>query len=154
MNNHLYRVELEWKGNLGVGTKTYTSYSRDYTYEAPGKPIMEGSSDPIFRGDQNKYNPEELLVVALSSCHMLWYLHLCAVNDIIVLEYKDYPEGKMSLDETGNGSFSEVHLNPHIKINNKDKYHLAMSLHNEAHKACFIAKSVNFPVLNHPTIQF
>lgn len=154
MNNHLYHVELEWKGNLGSGTKNYSSYSRDYTFIAPGKELMQGSSDPLFRGDPKKYNPEELLVVALSSCHMLWYLHLCAVNDIVVEEYKDFPEGCMSLDESGNGKFTEVVLKPRVKIQNPDKSNLANLLHQEAHKACFIAKSVNFPVLNNPTIHF
>jgi organic hydroperoxide reductase OsmC/OhrA len=152
MSTHLYHLELEWTGNTGVGTTAYTSYERGYNISIPGKPVLQGSSDPIFRGDPTKYNPEDLLVISLSSCHMLWYLHLCAVNDVVVEEYKDFAEGKMELDDTGNGRFTEVVLKPQVKIKNPEKTTMAMTLHHEAHKACFIAKSVNFPVLHQPSI--
>src|SRR5579871_3952493 len=95
MKQHHYSIELRWTGNLGNGTKTYKTYSRNHEILSPGKPVLPGSSDPVFRGDSSRYNPEELLVASLSSCHMLWFLHLCADNGIVVTDYQDSPSGTM-----------------------------------------------------------
>src|ERR1700677_4897794 len=89
MKQHAYEVRVDWTGNDGEGTKSYRGYRRDHTITASGKPAIEGSSDPGFRGDRSRYNPEELLVASLSACHMLWYLHLCSANKVRVLEYGD-----------------------------------------------------------------
>src|ERR1700688_4897121 len=99
MKQHNYEIRVEWTGNSGEGTKTYRGYRRDHTIEAGDKPQILGSSDPSFRGDSSRYNPEELLVASLSACHMLSYLHLCAVNHIVVTEYRDDATGLMT--ETG-----------------------------------------------------
>lgn len=145
MKQHAYALELEWTGNDGEGTKSYRSYRRDHVMGAPGKPPIAGSSDPSFRGDPTRYSPEELLVGALSSCHMLWYLHLCAVNRLTVLAYRDAPIGYMDELPDGSGAFTRVVLRPKVTIA-EDDHEKARALHSEAHRFCFIAKSVNFPV--------
>jgi organic hydroperoxide reductase OsmC/OhrA len=152
MKQHNYELQVEWTGNTGEGTKTYRSYTRDYTITAAGKPQILGSSDPSFRGDPSRCNPEELLVAALSGCHMLSYLHLCAVNHVTVLEYRDAASGLM--DENGDGSaqFTRVTLRPMVKIAPGDDQAKAKALHASAHHLCFIARSVNFPVEVEPTI--
>jgi organic hydroperoxide reductase OsmC/OhrA len=141
---HQYIAHVRWSGG-GEGTASYRSYSRNFTINAQGKPDIAGSSDPVFRGDATRYNPEELLVASLSSCHMLWYLHLCSVNEIVVLEYRDDAIGTME-ERDGVGAFVRVTLRPAIKVSAGNDLARAIALHEEAHRLCFIARSVNFPV--------
>ena len=145
MKQHTYKLQVVWKGNDGEGTKTYRSYRRDHIISADGKPEIVGSSDRAFRGDATRYNPEELLVAALSTCHMLAYLHLCAVNQVVVEEYQDSPVGAMEETPDGSGHFVRCTLYPVVKISAGDPAK-AIELHHEAHKLCFIANSVNFEV--------
>ncbi len=154
MKQHHYKLTITWTGNLGTGTSKYDQYSRDHIVSAEGKTELLGSADPAFRGDASKYNPEEMLLSALSTCHMLWYLHFCADNGIIVTNYVDYPEGIMEEAKMGGGKFNEVTLKPVITITDPSKTELAMQLHEEANKKCFIANSVNFPVHHLPMIVF
>lgn len=149
---HLYESEISWTGNLGTGTSGYKDYSRSYNISITQKPIINGSSDPMFLGDASKYNPEDLLLSSISSCHMLWYLHLCSDNKIVVEEYKDVATAKMQIDSNGLGKFIEATLNPVIKIKNKEHTKLANELHELAHKYCFIANSLNFKVVINPSI--
>ena len=148
---HHYSLTMEWTGNIGEGTRDYKSYDRSYQIKSEFKPDIAGSSDPAFRGDKTKYNPEELLLASLSSCHMLWFLHLCSESDIIVLEYRDQPSGVMTEDLQG-GKFSKVTLNPIVKVKLASMIDKAKHLHNKAHELCYIANSVNFPVLHHAKI--
>jgi organic hydroperoxide reductase OsmC/OhrA len=148
MKQHNYKVQVAWTGNEGQGTKSYTGYKRDHAITAAGKPTLLGSSDPAFRGDPTRYNPEELLVASLSSCHMLSYLHLCAVNKIVVTEYQDEATGVMNEDGKGSAAFVEVTLHPQVTIEADSDEQKALSLHEHAHHNCFIANSVNFPVKN------
>jgi organic hydroperoxide reductase OsmC/OhrA len=153
MKQHTYEVRLQWTGNDGEGTKTYKSYRRDHTIVCEGKLEILGSSDPSFRGDRARYNPEELLVAALSSCHMLSYLHLCAVNHITVSEYRDAASGIMRENSDGSGEFVRVVLKPTVVVSAGDDRTRAGELHHEAHRLCFIARSVNFPVEVEPEIK-
>ncbi len=146
MKLHTYEVRVDWTGNDGEGTKTYKGYRRDHTISSNGKPQIQGSSDPSFRGDRSRFNPEELLVASLSSCHMLWYLHLCAVNHVTVLKYRDSASGVLEEGDDGSGEFVRVVLRPAAKISDGDDRTKALDLHKEAHRLCFIAKSVRFPV--------
>lgn len=152
MNKHRYETHMVWTGNTGDGTATYRSYKRNFTLSAPGKPELLGSSDRAFRGDADRYNPEDMLVAALSSCHMLSYLHLCAVNNIVVTAYEDNATGTMEERPDGSGTFTEVHLNPKVTITATSDADKAKELHHKAHELCFIANSVNFPVENSPAI--
>jgi organic hydroperoxide reductase OsmC/OhrA len=146
LKRHQYEVRLEWTGNDGEGTKSYKGYRRDHSIQSAGKPEITGSSDPNFRGDPSRYNPEELLVASLSACHMLWYLHLCAVKHVIVHEYRDAAFGVMEENQDGSGEFVQVVLKPVVKISGESDRAKAVALHHEAHRLCFIARSVNFPV--------
>ena len=119
---------------------------------ASGKPDITGSSDPNFRGDAARWNPEDLLVASLSACHQLWYLHLCSTNDIVVTAYTDHAGGEMALAADGGGEFTSVTLHPHVTIQSGDAAK-ARALHHEAHRLCFIARSVSFPVDCQPTIE-
>jgi len=152
MRQHNYELQLEWTGNTGEGTKTYRSYRRDHTIIAAGKPQILGSSDPSFRGDSTRYNPEDLLVASLSACHMLSYLHLCAVNHVTVIDYRDAALGLMEENSDGSAQFTLVTLRPTVKISSGDDQAKAHALHTEAHHLCFIARSVNFSVEVTPTI--
>ena len=146
MKQHRYEIRMTWTGNEGEGTRTYRGYRRVHVIEAAGKPQIAGSSDPAFRGDASRYNPEELLVASLSSCHMLSYLHLCAVNEVTVLEYHDNASGVMEERPGGSGAFVRVVLRPAVTISAESDGVKAFALHHEAHGNCFIANSVNFPV--------
>jgi organic hydroperoxide reductase OsmC/OhrA len=148
---HTYAATIAWTGNRGEGTSTCRSYDRSYTIAATGKPEIPGSSDPAFRGDPARWNPEELLVASLSACHKLWYLHLCANSNIVVISYEDQAQGTMLEDATGTGQMQQVTLHPNVTISAGSDRDLAERLHDEAHKNCFIARSVNFPVLCEPT---
>ena len=152
MPEHSYQTLLQWTGNKGQGSKNYRAYDRAYKIEVKGKPVIFGLSDPSFRGDRTKHNPEELLVASVSSCHMLWYLHLCSEAKVIVVEYKDRAVGKMSETPDGSGKFTEVILQPEVTITAERDLERAKQLHHEAHKFCFIANSVNFPILCQPLI--
>lgn len=143
---HTYNIETRWTGNDGKGTDSYTSYRRDHTIRSDGKPEIPGSSDPAFRGDPTRYNPEELMVASLSACHMLWYLHLCAVNQISVVGYRDAASGALRENADGTGEFVTVVLKPEVKLLDDNNSSRALALHGEAHRMCFIARSVKFPV--------
>lgn len=152
MKTHKYHCQLTWTGDRGEGTKSYKAYDRSHKIEIKGKSTIKGSSDPSFLGDPTKHNPEELLVASLSSCHMLWYLHLCSTNGIRVRSYSDTPVGSMLEEADGAGRFSEVVLRPIVQIDEADNLDKAALLHKEAHKKCFIANSVNFRVRCEHTI--
>lgn len=151
MKKHNYEITVEWTGNKGSGTLNYKSYSRNHKIISNGKyGAINGSSDPSFLGDKTKYNPEDLFLSSLSACHMLWYLHLCSVNKIIVTEYMDNATGIMEETENGSGKFTEVTLNPVVKITDKNMIEKANELHKEANKMCFIANSCNFKIEHKP----
>ena len=151
---HNYETSLVWTGNTGEGTKTYKGYSRSHEISVEGKPVIVGSSDPNFNGDAERYNPEEMLVASLSSCHMLWYLHLCSQAKIVVTDYTDQASGKMVETADGGGHFTEVILKPRVCISKESDSVKAEKLHTRAHGLCFIANSVNFPVLTKAEISF
>jgi organic hydroperoxide reductase OsmC/OhrA len=147
---HHYKTQLRWTGNLGEGTAHSRGYDRDHVLSAHGKPEIPGSSDPNFRGNPQRYNPEELLLASLSACHMLWYLHLCSGNKVVVVDYQDHAEGTMVETSDGGGHFSVVILRPIVTVANEDMIERAEQLHHDANKLCFIANSVNFPVRHEP----
>ena len=149
---HAYRVEVKWTGNRGTGTSSYKAYGRDHEIRATGKPAISGSSDPTFRGDPARWNPEDLLVGSLSACHELWYLHLCAGAGVVVLAYEDHAEGVMVEEDSGGGQFTSVTLRPQVTIDAASNADLAKSLHQVAHEKCFVARSVAFPVTVEPSI--
>jgi organic hydroperoxide reductase OsmC/OhrA len=143
---HRYVVSVEWTGNTGKGTASYKAYDRDHEVRITGKPVILGSSDPAFRGDAARHNPEELLVASLSTCHMLWFLHLCAREAVVVEAYADEAVGSMREDESGGGRFTEVVLRPVVTVRGRADAATIDGLHHDAHEKCFIAASVNFPV--------
>jgi organic hydroperoxide reductase OsmC/OhrA len=142
---HSYEVTVEWLGNRGSGTSDYRSYGREHAVSAPGKHGIDGSADPAFRGDTSRWNPEEMLLAALSQCHLLSYLHVAVTNGIVVTSYTDVATGTMLQTGDGGGHFTEATLHPIVTIAGEDAA-LAESLHHEASEKCFIASSVNFPV--------
>lgn len=150
---HTYNVTVTWTGDKGEGTSNYRSYTRDHDIWTGEKVIIPGSSDPAFRGDATRWNPEELLVASLAACHKLWYLHLCATNDICVLAYEDCADGVMQENADGSGQFSSVTLKPVVTVRDGTDLALATRLHEEAHKMCFVARSVNFEVRHAPEFE-
>lgn len=149
---HHYRVDVTWTGNTGGGTRTHAGYSRNHVIEAAGKPPIQGSSDPSFRGDPARWNPEDLLLASLSACHKLWYLGLCAAAGLCVEAYEDRAEATMTEDSSGAGRFVEAVLRPRIRFAAGADLAKAAALHTDAHRYCFIANSVNFPVRCEPDL--
>jgi len=152
VTEHRYTIDLAWTGNRGTGTSSYRAYGRDHEITAGAKPMIPGSSDPAFRGDADRWNPEELLVASIAACHKLWYLHLAAEAGIVVVDYRDQAAGTMQENADGSGQFVSMTLNPVVTITTGDAAQ-AHALHHKAHAMCFIARSVNFPVSCAPTIR-
>ncbi|HEY5225114.1 MAG TPA: OsmC family protein [Microbacteriaceae bacterium] len=147
---HHYAVAMQWTGNRGTGTSGYKEYGRDHVLHADGKPDIAGSSDRVFFGDADRWNPEELLLAALSQCHMLSYLHVAARHGVQVLAYSDSATGTMQQDDSDGGHFTLAVLRPRVTIADPAQLEMAQSLHEEAAQKCFIAASVNFPVTHDP----
>jgi len=150
---HQYTTSIRWTGNTGQGTSSYRTYGRAHEIHVQGKPAIPGSSDPAFRGDPARYNPEEMLVAALSSCHMLWYLHLCAEAGVVITAYEDHPEGTMEESGAGGGRFVNVTLRPRVSVTQASAVERAHALHDRAHQLCIIANSVNFPVVHEAVVE-
>jgi organic hydroperoxide reductase OsmC/OhrA len=150
---HHYALTVEWTGNQGTGTDHYRSYKRDHIIRIAGKPDLDGSSDPTFRGDPSRHNPEDMLLAALSACHMMSYLHVCAVNGVVVTHYMDRATGTMETLSDGSGRFLEVVLHPDVVVRDPHMVAKAGQLHHQAHALCFIANSVNFPVRCQPVCR-
>jgi organic hydroperoxide reductase OsmC/OhrA len=149
---HTYDTVVTWTGDRGSGTSGYRDYDRAHEVIADGPTPILGSSDPVFRGDQARWNPEQLLVAALSQCHMLQYLHQCADAGVVVTGYVDHAQGTMTQAGEG-GRFTEVVLRPQVSVASPAMVEAAMALHAAAHRACFIASSVNFPMRHEPRVQ-
>ena len=148
--SHRYETTVTWTGNTGTGTSGYRDYERAHEISAAARPTIPGSSDPAFRGDPTRWNPEELLVASLSQCHMLWFLSLCAVEGVVVTDYRDHAAGTMVETPDGGGHFDLVVLRPEVRFASPAHAARAAELHERAHHLCFIANSVNFPVQCEP----
>lgn len=149
---HQYALQLRWTGNRGEGTTDYRAYDRAFDIAIEGKPTWKGSADPAFLGDSALHNPEDMLVASLSACHMLWYLHLCAVEGIVITDYVDDASGTMQQDAGGGAQFTAVVLKPRVTIKPGGDRDRAARLHERANELCFIARSVNFPIAHEPEI--
>src|SRR5690606_21715483 len=147
---HEYSVKVTWTGNCGQGTSDYKSYNRDHVVSIESKSDILGSSDPAFRGDKTKHNPEELFVSSLSTCHMLWYLPLCAQAGVVVTEYVDNAIGVMEEDSTGSGRFVKVTLNPMATVTEASMISEANERHKRANELCFNDNSLNLLVVHNP----
>lgn len=147
---HRYELTLQWTGNRGVGTRDYRAYGRDHEVRGDGLPAIAGSSDPAFRGDPGRWNPEQLLLAAAAQCHLLSYLHLAAVNGVVVTDYTDQPVGVMTQDAAGGGAFTEITLRPVVTVAAAEQVSRAEALHAEANRVCFIARSLAVPVRHEP----
>ncbi|GAA3751322.1 organic hydroperoxide reductase OsmC/OhrA [Spinactinospora alkalitolerans] len=148
---HHYDVRVRWTGNTGSGTTGYRDYARSHDIEVAGKPVLQGSADPSFRGDAERWNPEELLVAALSQCHMLSYLAVAVAAKVDVVGYEDAATATMVTNPDGSGQFTEVTLHPVVTVAEPAMLEAAEALHEKANSVCFIARSVNFPVHHSPT---
>ncbi|MGB3730340.1 OsmC family protein [Microbacterium sp.] len=152
LGEHRYALTTTWTGNLGTGTSGYRDYTRDVVVRAAGKPDLLASSDKPFRGDPTRWNPEDMLVAALSECHLLSYLHVCVTRGVVLTSYRDEATGVMREDGRSGGSFTEVVLHPQVTVADASMVEAAREAHHQAHEWCFIANSVNFPVRFEPTV--
>ena len=150
---HNYKLTTKWTGNKGSGTDDYRNYERSHSIFIDGKPEILASSDAPFRGDITKHNPEDFLLSAISSCHMLWYLHLCADAGVVVVDYTDNATAVMVEVPTGGGHFTEATLNPVVTVTDASMIDRANELHKKANEKCFIANSLNFKVRHNPTCK-
>jgi len=148
---HEYAATIVWTGASNGPTTSYQAYSREWEFRSPTKPRIEGSADPHFRGDPSLCSPEDLLVIALSSCHLLSYLADCARAGIHVTAYEDDAQGVMSVKD-GKLRFTDVLLRPRVTVAKGTDLEKARALHEQAHEGCYIASSVNFPVRHEATV--
>lgn len=146
LGEHHYALTATWTGDLGTGTSGYRTYSRDVTLSVEGKPDVLASADKPFRGDPARWNPEDLLLGALSQCHLLSYLHACVTAGVVVTSYRDEATGVMRENGRNGGSFTEVMLRPQVTVADASMLAAAERAHEDAHEWCFIAQSMNFPV--------
>lgn len=154
MKLHHFQTTTMWTGNLGTGTSGYRNYSRNHEVTGPSKAsAISGSSQPVFRGDPSRYNPEELLLAALANCHMLWVLHLCADAGITITEYSDSAEAEMQEHPDGSGEIISAVLHPTMTITDPDRIADAIAIHDRAHSVCCLSRSVKFPVSHRPVIS-
>lgn len=149
---HHYETTIEWLGNRGTGTSGYREYGRELLLSADGKHSIDGSADRTFHGNADRWNPEDLLVASLSQCHMLSYLHVAVLRGIVVTAYTDTALGTMETTPDGGGRFTSVVLRPLVTITSMEMMDAAIDAHREASAKCFIANSVNFPVLHEPRV--
>ncbi len=149
---HLYTVDVRWTGAGDTGTTSYTSYGRDHEVRVEGRPVLLGSSDPAFRGDPTRWSPEQLFLASLSECHLLWFLHLAAVDGVVVVDYRDEAVGRMRVESAGAGQFTDVLLHPRVQVQGGPDVtdERVAAIHERAHEHCFLAGSVNFPVRHEP----
>lgn len=152
LQEHHYEVTVTWTGNLGEGTTGYRKYSRNHEIEAPGVPKLLGSADRTFHGDQSRWNPEQLLLSALTQCHMMSYFHVASAAGVVVTGYTDSASGTLKLNRDGSGEFVSATLHPRVVVAAEDQVEMAKSLHRDAAGACFIRRSVNFPVHHEPEV--
>lgn len=152
LSEHHYRVDVTWTGNRGEGTRSYRGYGREHEVSAAGPPTLPGTADPTFHGDKDRWNPEQLLLAALSQCHMLAYLHMAVKNGVVVTAYADAAVGTMRLNADGSGEFLSVTLKPRVTITDQQVKFTAQAIHRDAAASCFIARSVNFPVNHEPVV--
>jgi organic hydroperoxide reductase OsmC/OhrA len=152
-DTHHYSTTLTWDGNRGTGTTTYAGYGREHHAIIDGKADLALSADPTFRGDAARHNPEDLLLIAVASCHMLSYLAIAAKRGVNVLAYRDHATGTMQTDARGGGKFTEIVLHPEVTIDDATKVERATEFHEEAHALCFIANSVSAPIRHEPTTK-
>lgn len=150
LSSHHYAIGLEWTGARGTGTSSYRSYGRDHIIRAEGRPDLAGTADPTFHGDRDRWNPEQLLLAALSQCHMLSYLHIAVKHGVVVTAYTDSAEGELRLNRDGSGEFTSAVLRPCVELADESQRALADELHEQANRVCFIARSVNFDVRHEP----
>lgn len=153
LGEHHYTLGATWTGNRGTGTSGYRDYDRSITLSVAGKPDLAASADKPFRGDPAKWNPEDLLLAALSQCHALSYLHVCVTRGVVVVAYSDEASATMREDGHGGGAFTEVTLHPRVVIADESMRADALAAHERAGQLCFIARSVNFPVRHEPIIE-
>jgi organic hydroperoxide reductase OsmC/OhrA len=153
MKTHEYKSHLTWNAGSPNPAFNYATYSRTHTVAVAGKPNLDLSSDPLFRGDGTRYNPEDLFVASLSSCHLLSYLAICAREGVTIVAYEDKASGTMTIRDDGSGKFEEVTLRPVVTIAPGSDQKRALELHDLAHKQCFIASSVAIPVRHEATIK-
>ncbi|MFV0375559.1 OsmC family protein [Microbacterium sp.] len=152
IGEHRYAVQSVWTGDRGAGTSGYRDYDRSVRLTVAGKPALEASADRPFRGDEAKWNPEDMLLAALSECHLLSYLHACVTAGVVVTSYRDDARGTMVLDGRGGGSFTEVVLHPTVTVAAAEMVPAAIAAHTQAHEWCFIASSVAVPVRHEPVV--
>lgn len=149
-----FTSRIEWTGNRGEGTAHYRAYDRTWSVRTPGKPEILCSNDPGLGGDPTLHNPEDMLLSALASCHMLWFLHLASEAGLTVVAYTDTPEGQGETLPNGAGRFLNATLRPQITLTAGDDPATADAIHGRIHEVCFIARSVAFPVTIAATYDF
>lgn len=151
-NEHHFELTVRWSGNQGTGTSGYRDYSRAHVIQADGPGELQGSAARPFRGDTDRWNPEQLLLAALSQCHMLSYLHVAVQHNVVVTGYQDAATAVLNVNPDGSGEMTSATLNPQVTLADESQRELADSLHDQAHDFCFIARSVNFPVHHQPQL--
>lgn len=149
-HQHTFTANLKWNKTEATNDNSKKIYTKNHIVEIEGKPDLAVSAAKSFKGDPSNYNPEDLLLTSLMSCHMMSYLYVCQLHSIDVISYQDNATAALEIYSDGSGKIIEVILNPIVIIRDNIHVNLAITLHQQANKLCFIANSCNFPVIHHP----
>jgi organic hydroperoxide reductase OsmC/OhrA len=150
---HLFKAKLNWFSTIKEEVSTSKIYTKNHTITIEGKDILDVSAAKAFKGDPSLYNPEDLLLSSVVSCHMMSYLYVCSQNGIEVVSYTDAADATLEVLESGSGRFTQVRLYPKVIIRQKEKITEAISLHKKANELCFIANSCNFHIIHEPLCE-
>ena len=142
-NQHHFKLLLKWKLNQ---YQNNNRISRNHSITINHKPILNVSAAKVFKGDAELYNPEDLLLSSLASCHFMSFLYCCSQHKIEILAYTDQAEAILDVKANGSGKITQVFLNPTFTIGDESQKELAINLHKKANELCFIANSCNFPI--------
>jgi len=149
---HHFRAHAVWSGASAGPVTDYRSYSREFTFAVQGKALITGSAAGPFLGDESLINPEELLLMAVSSCHMLSYLAVCARRGISVIAYEDECTATMAMKD-GKMRITEATLRPKVTVPAGTDLEKALLYQHRASEECFIASSVNFPIAHEASFE-
>ncbi|MBL0141904.1 MAG: OsmC family protein [Betaproteobacteria bacterium] len=150
-DNHTFEATLTWPADPAQKLPPDPAFSRNAVLASPGHPPFPGSAPTVFGGEATRYNPEELVTLALAHCHMLTYLSLAAKKRVAVLAYEDRATCVLGKDAaSGKMKILSAQLRPRVTVARGTDLNEATAMHAKAHEYCFIASSVNFPVAHEP----
>ena len=121
---------------------TPDTYSRDHEWTFEGGEVVLASTSPMYGGSANRVNPDEAVIAATASCHMLTFLAIAAKQRLVVRTYIDQPEGVVEKNANGRMAITRMVLRPRVVFDGDVDAEKLRKLHDSAHRNCFVANSL------------